>query len=155
MLLDSIPFPIFADGLACDFGTPIFQNIPDDFQSIVAEGGTTADLMSEVNAESPFTGNSGILGQELSPPALWAEQEILKMLEEGIKPTASRTQGQYIGKVEQIDEPWRDRNHVDEVVHGIGKLEVRLQCWNKQQMDYVQETSYTTCGSASRKRGRP
>ncbi|KAK7212852.1 hypothetical protein V2G26_020030 [Clonostachys chloroleuca] len=72
-------------------------------------------------------------------------------MEKGIKPTASTTQRQHIGQAEQIDELWRDRSHIDEAVHSVGKLEDRLQGWNKHQMDAVQETSNAAGESTIRK----
>uniref|UniRef100_A0A8H7K505 Uncharacterized protein n=1 Tax=Bionectria ochroleuca TaxID=29856 RepID=A0A8H7K505_BIOOC len=129
MLPATIPYPTT---VSCDFCTPPFQKLPDNFRLTVVEGGITANLMSDVSY----------------PRSTSAEQE---NMEKGIKPTASTTQRQHIGQVEQIDELWRDRNHIDEAVHGLGKLEDRLQGWNKHQMDAVQETSNATRESTIRK----
>ncbi|CAH0046019.1 unnamed protein product [Clonostachys solani] len=144
MLPDTTMYPIFGNGLVWDFDTQSFQNMQDGLQysqSDVAEGGTIAYSLAEVKTEPSIAGDSGIWRQESSPPGSLAEQENFEMLEEEIKPTASRTRRQHTGKIEQTDEPWRDRNRIDEAVYGIGKLEDRLKDWNKRQMDAVRETS--------------
>ncbi|KAH6874590.1 hypothetical protein B0T10DRAFT_552810 [Thelonectria olida] len=124
-----------------------------DLQSAMAEVRAPANSMSEANSESPVTGDSGIWWQESRPHSAPVEQENLEVLQklairgpsnnhsQGIKPTASKKQRQHIGKADQIDKLWRDRNHIHKAVHELGKLEDRLQGWNKHQMDAVQETS--------------
>ncbi|KAL5603729.1 hypothetical protein FOVSG1_006479 [Fusarium oxysporum f. sp. vasinfectum] len=57
-----------------------------------------------------------------------------------IKPTTSKHQRQHIGEAERISELWRDRNHIDEAMHDLRKLEGRLQGWNKHQMVAVTST---------------
>jgi hypothetical protein len=60
---------------------------------------------------------------------------------QAIKPAASKKQRQYICEADRIDEIWRDRNHIHEAVHDLGKLGDRLQGWNKHQMDAIQNAS--------------
>jgi hypothetical protein len=81
-----------------------------------------------------------------------AEQENLGMMQKleirglsnnyelDIKPTTSKHRRQHIGEAEQISELWRDRNHIDEAMHDLRKLEGRLQGWNKYQMVAVTST---------------
>jgi hypothetical protein len=152
MLLDTT-YPVIGDGLAYDVYTPLLQTTCDDLQSAIAEVRTPANSMSEANSESPVTGDSGIWWQESRPHSPPVEQENLEVLQklatrgpsnnhsQGIKPTASKKQTQHIGKADQMDKLWRDRNHIHEAVHDLGKLGDRLQGWNKHQMDAVQEPS--------------
>ncbi|KAG6988739.1 hypothetical protein FocnCong_v001911 [Fusarium oxysporum f. sp. conglutinans] len=100
----------------------------------MAEARTPANPMSEANSESPVTGDSGIWWQESSPHSPPVEQENLEVLQkpaikgpsnnhsQGTKPTASKNQKQYICEVDQIDELWRDRDHIHQTVHDLGKL---------------------------------
>ncbi|EGU78757.1 hypothetical protein FOPG_18450 [Fusarium oxysporum f. sp. conglutinans race 2 54008] len=151
MLLDIFTSPVIGDSLAYDVHAPLIQTTSDDLQSAMAEARTPANPMSEANSESPVTGDSGIWWQESSPHSPPVEQENLEVLQkpaikgpsnnhsQGTKPTASKNQKQYICEVDQIDELWRDRDHIHQTVHDLGKLGDRLQGWNKHQMDAIQK----------------
>ncbi|KAF5694682.1 hypothetical protein FGLOB1_14141 [Fusarium globosum] len=151
MLLDTT-YPVVGGGLDYDFWPPPIQTIPDDLQSIMVEAGTSANSVSEVNSETPVTGNSGTWWQESSPCGPAAEQENLEVMQKleirglsnnyelDIKPTTSKHRKQHIGEAEQISELWTDRNHINEAMHDLRKLDGRLQGWNKHQMVTVTST---------------
>ncbi|TVY74964.1 hypothetical protein Focb16_v004395 [Fusarium oxysporum f. sp. cubense] len=150
MLLDTFTYPVTGASLAYDVHAPLIQTTSDDLQSAVAEARTPANSMSEASPESPVMGDSGIWWRESSPHSPPVEQENVEVLQklaikgqssnhsQGIAPTTSKKQRQYICKVDQIDELWSDRNHIHQTVHDLGKLGDRLQGWNKHQMDAVQ-----------------
>ncbi|CZR37699.1 uncharacterized protein FPRO_07110 [Fusarium proliferatum ET1] len=151
MLLDTT-YPVVGSGLDYDFCSPPIQTIPDDLQSIMVEAGTPANSVSEVNSKTPVTGNSGTWWQGSSPCGPAAEQEDLEVMQKleirglsnnyelDIKPTTSKHRKQHIGEAEQISELWTDRNHINEAMHDLRKLDGRLQGWNKHQMVTVTST---------------
>ncbi|PNP74441.1 hypothetical protein FNYG_12214 [Fusarium nygamai] len=139
-------------GLDYDFRTPPAQTIPDTLHSVMEEAGTPANSVPEANPKSPVMENSGTWWRESGPRGPAAEQENLGMMQKleirglsdtdelDIKSTTSKQLGQHIGKAEQVSELWRDRNHIDEAVLDLRKLEGRLQGWNKHQMVAVTST---------------
>lgn len=151
ILLDTT-YPVVGGGLDYGLCTPPVQIIPDTLQSVMAEAGTPTTSMSEANSESPVIEDSGTWWQESSPCGPAAEQENLGMMQKletqglsnsyelGIKPTTSKQQMQHIDEAEQVSDLWRHRNHVDEALHDLRKLEGRLQGWNKHQMVAVTST---------------
>ncbi|KAL5611340.1 hypothetical protein FOBRF1_007457 [Fusarium oxysporum] len=143
---------ILTNSIPSAAGTPDLCKMLLGTPPVMAEAGTPANSVSGANSKSPVMGNSGTWWRESSPRGPAAERENLEMMQKleirvlsdsdelDIKPTTSKQRRQHIGEADQVKELWRDRNHIDEAVLDLRKLEGRLQGWNKHQMVAVTST---------------
>ncbi|KAF4341812.1 hypothetical protein FBEOM_4269 [Fusarium beomiforme] len=143
-LLDTA-YPEIGDGLDYDSCSTPIVTISGDLQSVMIEAGTTPNSVPEANSKPPAIRDSGTWWHESSPCDPAAEQENLDVVQKlrndlDIKPTTSKHPGQHIGEAEQIGELWTDKNHINEAMHDLRKLESRLQGWNKHQMVAITST---------------